>query len=91
MPGGFNLGGIKSYLPKSWGLGPQRADGVLLLGTTMEPAKRLGSEAEVKAWLDGVVALYAQRSGIALSSASSGGSGGGGATMNSEEFLHREG
>ena len=91
MPGGFNLSAIKSYLSKSWGLGPQRADGVLLLGTTMEPAKRLGSEAEAKAWLDGVVALYAQRSGIALSSASSGGSGGGGggggAVMNSEEFL----
>jgi len=91
MPGGFNLSAIKSYLSKSWGLGPQRADGVLLLGTTMEPPKRLGSEAEAKAWLDGVVALYAQRSGITLSSAASGGSGGGGsgggAVMNSEEFL----
>ena len=90
MPGGFNLSSIKSYLSKSWGLGPQRADGVLLLGTTMEPAKRLGSEPEAKTWLDGVVALYAQRSGISLSSASSGGSGsggGGGAVMNSEEFL----
>jgi len=90
MPGGFNLSAIKSYLSKSWGLGPQRADGVLLLGTTVEPPKRLGSEAEAKAWLDGVVALYAQRSGITLSSASSGGSGGGGgggAVMNSEEFL----
>jgi len=91
MPGGFNLSAIKSYLSKSWGLGPQRADGVLLLGTTMEPAKRLGSEAEAKTWLDGVVALYAQRSGVALSSASSdgsgGGGGGGGAVMNSEEFL----
>jgi fatty acid synthase subunit alpha, fungi type len=90
MPGGFNLSAIKSYLSKSWGLGPQRADGVLLLGTTMEPPKRLGSEAEAKTWLDGVVSLYAQRSGITLSSASSGGSGGGGsggAVMNSEEFL----
>lgn len=90
MPGGFNLSAIKSYLSKSWGLGPQRADGVLLLGTTMEPSKRLGSEVEAKAWLDGVVALYAQRSGITLSSGSSGGSGGGGAggaVMNSEEFL----
>ena len=90
MPGGFNLSAIKSYLLKSWGLGPQRADGVLLLGTTVEPSKRLGSEVEAKAWLDGVVALYALRSGITLSSASSGGSsggGGGGAVMNSEEFL----
>ena len=90
MPGGFNLSAIKSYLSKSWGLGPQRADGVLLLGTTAEPSKRLGSEVEAKAWLDGIVALYAQRSGITLSSASSGGSdggGGGGSVMNSEEFL----
>ena len=56
----------------------------------MEPPKRLGSEAEAKAWLDGVVALYAQHSSITLSSASPGGSsgsGGRGAVMNSEEFL----
>ena len=90
MPGGFNLSAIKSYLSKTWGLGSQRADGILLLGTTVEPAKRLGSEAEAKAWLDGVVSIYAQRSGITLSSGSStgpGGGEGGGAVMNSEEFL----
>ncbi|EIN09976.1 fatty acid synthase [Punctularia strigosozonata HHB-11173 SS5] len=90
MPGGFNISAIKSYLSKSWGLGPSRADGVLLLGTTMEPPKRLGSEAEGKAWLDSVVAAYAQRSGISLSSgaaAGAGGGGGGGAVINSEEFL----
>jgi fatty acid synthase subunit alpha, fungi type len=90
MPGGFNISAIKSYLSKSWGLGPSRADGVLLLGTTMEPAKRLGSEAEGQAWLDGVVAAYAQRAGISLSAGAAsggGGGGGGGATINSEEFL----
>lgn len=90
MPGGFNMSAIKSYLSKSWGLGPQRADGVLLLGATMEPPKRLGAEAEAKAWLDTVVALYAQRSGISLSSGAAGGAGGGasgGAVINSEEFL----
>ncbi|KAJ6624064.1 fatty acid synthase [Mycena sp. CBHHK59/15] len=90
MPGGFNSSAIKTYLSKSWGLGSSRADGVLLLGTTMEPAKRLTSEAEAKSWLDGVVAIYAQRSGISLASASSGGGGGGaagGATINSEEFI----
>ena len=89
MPGGFNLSAVKSSLPKNWGFGPQRADGVLL-GTTAEPLKRMGSEAEAKAWLSGVVALYAQRSGITLSSASSDGSdgrGGGGGVMNSEEFF----
>lgn len=56
MPRGFNISAIKSYLSKSRGLGPPRADGVLLLGTTMKPPKRLGSEAEGKAWLDIVVA-----------------------------------
>ena len=63
MPGGFNVSAIKAHLSKSWGLGSSRADGVLLLATTVEPAKRLASEGEVKAWLDGIVAIYAQRSG----------------------------
>jgi fatty acid synthase subunit beta len=67
MPGGFNITSIKGHLSKAWGLGPSRSDGVLLLTTTMEPAKRLGSEAEAKAWLDTVVTAYAQRSGISLS------------------------
>ncbi|KAH9856627.1 fatty acid synthase [Lenzites betulinus] len=90
MPGGFNLSAIKAYLSKSWGIGSARAEGVMLLAATMEPAKRLGSEAEAKSWLDGVVAVYAQRSGISLSSgAAAGGAsgGGGGAVINSEEFL----
>ncbi|PPQ94469.1 hypothetical protein CVT25_001102 [Psilocybe cyanescens] len=90
MPGGFNTSAIKAYLAKSWGLGPARSDGVLLLATTLEPPKRLASEAEAKAWLDGIVAIYAQRSGISLSapgSAAAGGGGGGGAVINSEEFL----
>ncbi|KAJ3503732.1 hypothetical protein NMY22_g18144 [Coprinellus aureogranulatus] len=76
MPGGFNASAIKSYLNKRWGLGPSRADGVLLLATTMEPPKRLGNENDAKAWLDSVVPIYAQRAGISLSSASAGGGGG---------------
>jgi fatty acid synthase subunit alpha len=89
MPGGFNASAMKSHLSKSWGLGPSRSDGVLLLATTLEPPKRLASEAEAKAWLDSVVAVYAQRSGISLSAPGTGatGGGGGGATINSEEFL----
>ena len=61
----------------SCGLGPQRADAVLLIATTMEPAKRLGSEAEGKAWLDSAAQVYAQRVGISLSSGGSGSSAGG--------------
>ncbi|KAA1467738.1 fatty acid synthase [Dentipellis sp. KUC8613] len=90
MPGGFNLSAIKGHLAKTWGLGPSRADAILLLGTTMEPPKRLGSEAEGKAWLDSVAAVYASRAGISLSSgaaAGGGGGGAGGAVINSEEFL----
>ncbi|KAF9532470.1 fatty acid synthase [Crepidotus variabilis] len=90
MPGGFNASAIKSYLAKTWGLGPARADGVLLLGTTLEPPKRFPSEPEAKAWLDGVVSVYAQRSGISLSVGGAAGGGGGasgGAVINSEEFL----
>ena len=68
------------------GLGPLRADGILLLGTTMEPAKRLVSEAEAEAWLDGVTTAYAQRSGISLAAPGAAGGGGGGAVINSEEF-----
>ena len=90
MPGGFNSSAIKSYLSKNWGLGSSRSDGVLLLGTTLEPPKRLTSEAEGKSWLDGVVSVYAQRSGISLVAPGAGGAAGGGggsATINSEEFL----
>ena len=90
MPGGFNLSSVRTHLSKTWGLGPLRTDGVLLLGLTMEPPKRLGSEAEAKAWLDSLVPVYAQRSGIVISQGgSAGGAGGssGGAVINSEEFL----
>ncbi|KAL0065236.1 fatty acid synthase alpha subunit Lsd1 [Marasmius tenuissimus] len=90
FPGGFNASAVKSYLSKSWGLGPSRADAVLLMATTMEPPKRFGSEPEAKSFLDGVVALYAQRAGISLAAAGTGGASGGssgGPTINSEEFL----
>ena len=88
MPGGFNTSSIKCYLSKTWGLGPSRSDGVLLLAT--ELPKCLASEAEAKAWLDSVVSIYAQWSGISLASsgaAGASGGGGGGAVINSEEFL----
>jgi fatty acid synthase subunit beta len=90
MPGGFNISSAKSHLSKTWGLGSQRANAVLLIATTMEPAKHLGSEAEGKAWLDAAAQVYAQRVGISLSSGGSGSSAGGssgGAVMNSVEFL----
>jgi len=94
MPDGFNASSIKGYLAKTWGLGPSHSDGVLLLATTLEPPKHLASEVEAKAWLDGVVSVYAQRSGISLASpgaAGAGGGGGGGTVINSEEFQADQG
>ncbi|KAI5122922.1 hypothetical protein M0805_007600 [Coniferiporia weirii] len=90
MPGGFNLSAVKAHLSKTWGLGSARADGVMLLALTMEPPKRLGSEAEAKAWLDSIVPIYASKAGVSLSQGGSAGGGGGssgGAVINSEEFI----
>jgi len=89
MPGGFGMSGVKSHLSKSWGLGPGRTDGVLLMALTMEPAKRLGSEGEAKSYLDSVVQAYGQHSGLTLSQGGPAGAAGGsagGAMINSEEF-----
>jgi fatty acid synthase subunit alpha, fungi type len=66
MPGGFNITSIKGHLLKAWGLSPSWSDGVLLLGTTMGPNKRLASEAEVNGWLDTIVTSYTQHLGISL-------------------------
>ena len=35
IPGGFNISSAKSHLPKTWGLGPQCADTVLLIATSV--------------------------------------------------------
>lgn len=90
MPGGFTLNNAKSYLSTSYGLGPGRTDGALLMGLTMEPAARLGSEAEAKSWLDSVAQAYAKKAGVTLSSGSAGAGAGAGAgavaVINSEEF-----
>ena len=83
------MSAVKAHLQKSWGLGPGRTDGALLVATTMEPAKRLGSEAEAKAWLDTVVQAYAGLAGITLSQGGGGGGGGaasGGVAISSEEL-----
>ena len=84
MPGGFNMGSVRKHLETRWGLGSGRQDGVLLLAITMEPASRLGSEGDAKAYLDDVSNKYAATAGITLSSASAGGDGaaaGGGMMM----------
>lgn len=87
LPGGFGMSAAKGHLQKQWGLGAGRTDGALLIGLTMEPAKRLGAEAEAKTWLDSVAQAYASQAGISLSAGGSSGggsSGGGGAVIDSE-------
>ncbi|KAJ2160105.1 fatty acid synthase alpha subunit Lsd1 [Coemansia sp. RSA 552] len=64
MPGGFTLNSARSTLESAYGLGPQRQDALLLVALTMEPALRLGSEAEATAWVDKVAKAYASRTGI---------------------------
>ncbi|KAJ5709821.1 Fatty acid synthase subunit alpha [Penicillium malachiteum] len=84
MPGGFNITAVRKYLETRWGLGNGRQDGVLLLAITMEPAARLGSDADAKAFLDDVTNKYAGSAGINLSAPAAGGdsgSGGGGMMM----------
>jgi len=84
MPGGFNITAVRKHLETRWGLGSGRQDGVLLLALTMEPAARLGSENDAKAWLDDMAQKYAAQAGISLSSgpaAGEGGAAGGGMMM----------
>lgn len=76
MPGGFNITAVRKYLETRWGLGPGRQDGVLLLALTLEPASRLGSENDAKAFLDDVSNKYAVTAGISLSAPATGGDGG---------------
>ena len=80
MPGGFNITSVRKYLETRFGLGSGRQDGVLLLALTMEPAARLGSENDAKAYLDDVSNKYAASAGISLSApaAAEGGAGAGG-------------
>ena len=84
MPGGFNITAVKKYLETRWGLGPGRQDGALLLALTMEPASRLGSENDAKAYLDDVTNKYAANAGISLTTTAAGadaGAGSGGMMM----------
>ncbi|KAI1971515.1 beta subunit of fatty acid synthetase [Ophidiomyces ophidiicola] len=76
MPGGFNITAVRKYLETRWGLGSGRQDGVLLLAMTMEPASRLGSENDAKAYLDDVANKYAAIHGITLATPGAGGDGG---------------
>ena len=81
MPGGFNITAVRKHLETRFRLGSGRQDGVLLLALTMEPASRLGSENDAKAYLDDVTGKYAASAGINLSAPAAGGEIAGGAGM----------
>ncbi|MCJ1306831.1 3-oxoacyl-[acyl-carrier-protein] synthase [Agyrium rufum] len=81
MPGGFNITAVRKYLEARWGLGSGRQDGALLLALTMEPASRLGSENDAKAYLDDVSNKYAAAAGISLAAPSASDAGGAGGGM----------
>ncbi|KAJ8116223.1 hypothetical protein ONZ43_g4487 [Nemania bipapillata] len=78
MPGGFNITLVRKYLETRWGLASGRQDGVLILAITAEPASRLPSEAEAKAYFDDIVQKYAANTGITLSTAATAGPAAGG-------------
>ncbi|KAJ1999489.1 fatty acid synthase alpha subunit Lsd1, partial [Coemansia thaxteri] len=78
MPGGFSLSTARSTLQSAYGVGAQRQDALLLVALTMEPADRLTSDAEAKAWLDTAAQAYAAKAGISYSAAAGSGSGSGG-------------
>ena len=84
MPGGFNITAVRKHLETRWDLAQGRRDGVLLLAITSEPAARLGSENDGKAFLDEQANKYATIAGISLSAPTAGGDGaaaGGGMMM----------
>jgi len=59
MPGGFNITTARKYLTDRYGLQSGRQDSALMLAITMEPAARLGSEGDAKAFLEDVVTKHA--------------------------------
>ncbi|KAJ1955759.1 fatty acid synthase alpha subunit Lsd1, partial [Linderina pennispora] len=91
MPGGYGRAAISKHLSSTFGLGPMRQCGLLLVALTLEPAARLDSESSAKKWLATVAHEYATLANVtykaAASSSSSQGPGGGAvAVINSAEF-----
>ncbi len=78
MPGGFNITAVRKHLEDKMGSWHRVARMVfLLLALTNEPAARLGSENDGKAFLDEQSNKYAAIAGISLSAPTAGGDAGG--------------
>jgi len=80
MLGGFNITTARNYLADRYRLQSASLDSALMLGMTMEPAARLGSEGDAKELLDDVVTNYAASSWILLLGPAAGGAAAGAAT-----------
>jgi fatty acid synthase subunit alpha len=75
FPGSYTVANSRKYLQERWGFGPGRQESVLILATLQQPASRLGSDVDVKAYLDLVAQQYAKSSGLNLNSSESGDAG----------------
>lgn len=78
MPGGFNVGTVKNYLETRWGLGQQRQKAVLLVAIVVQPASRLTTSEEAKAFFDVATSAYALEAKIDLTPKVSSSNQGGG-------------
>uniref|UniRef100_A0A0G4FWX6 Fatty acid synthase subunit alpha n=1 Tax=Chromera velia CCMP2878 TaxID=1169474 RepID=A0A0G4FWX6_9ALVE len=79
MPGGFTQSKAKDWLMSHWQLSASTVENVFIHTLIMEPASRLGSEADAKTWIEGVARSYVEGiGGVGMSAAASGGGGGGG-------------
>ena len=67
MLGSFNLGKARSYMSEQWGLPAGRQDSVLLRAAASQPATRLASESDSKAFFDAVIQDYSKDVALNLS------------------------
>jgi 3-oxoacyl-ACP reductase-like protein len=73
MPAGFSHPAIKAHLRSNFGLGDGRSEAVMLRALTLEPASRLQTEGEARAFWDSTATSYANSNGLDLSSSASAG------------------
>ncbi|KAM4065476.1 fatty acid synthase subunit alpha [Hirsutella rhossiliensis] len=65
-PGTFQDAGIRKHLRQRWGFGPGRQDTILLWAVTSQPQSRLQNEDDTKAFVNGIVHRYTNKTGLVL-------------------------
>ncbi|GFF60256.1 fatty acid synthase subunit alpha [Aspergillus udagawae] len=66
LPSGFTTAIARDQLSSQWGLKQGRQDSCLLLAVTKQPAARISTESDAKAFIDSVVESYASKESISL-------------------------